>query len=191
MTMEKAILDARRDAVAALENEIAKAKEREEAQIAADRSVLEKESHLLSLRRWEIHREAAHVRAERLGIDAAKARTVAEAEAFERARDLAEREVRQTVDIHDKVVRERQQAEAFNLEAKKVMAEIEEARARVKVESEEVRHHELHHDFSQTLSDNHSNLIQLLIRLAFTICDIIHNFYHMTSSKINAPPSIA
>ncbi|KAI8843006.1 hypothetical protein BC829DRAFT_483069 [Chytridium lagenaria] len=131
IAMEKATLNARRDAVASLESEVMKVKEREENQIHA-------EFHALALKRMEVHREAALLRAERLAVDAVKARTEAEVEAFETTRSTTEREVRQTVSIHDSVVHERQKAETFHLSTQKLLTDLDLARQKLKTESEEL-----------------------------------------------------
>ncbi|KAJ3113803.1 hypothetical protein HDU96_002894 [Phlyctochytrium bullatum] len=138
LAMDKAVLDARRDAIAALESDLRRAKEREEAQISADRVVLDKEIHLLGLKRDELHREAAQLRAEKLALEALKARSVAEIEAFEKARETAEKEVRHALTIREEIVKERQKAETFNLEAKRIMSELEGSRAEIKRDATEL-----------------------------------------------------
>ncbi|KAJ3131199.1 hypothetical protein HK100_006641 [Physocladia obscura] len=95
LAMEKAILEAKREAVAEIELEMKKMKSREEAQILADRMVLDKEIHEISIKKGNLHREAAHLRAERISLESEKQNLAAELEAFENGWKTAENRFKQ------------------------------------------------------------------------------------------------
>ncbi|KAI9362971.1 hypothetical protein DFJ73DRAFT_544384 [Zopfochytrium polystomum] len=125
MAMERAVLEARRDAVAEVEAEIGRCRLREEAQILADRAVLEQETHVLAIKKADLHHEAARLRAERIALDADKSKLSTEVAAFELGWEQAEKGMRSVKDIHEAAVQEKMAAQAMQLEAKRIMLRCE------------------------------------------------------------------
>ncbi|KAJ3328063.1 hypothetical protein HDU76_010641 [Blyttiomyces sp. JEL0837] len=125
LAMEKAMLEARRDAVAEIEVEVGRYRGREEAQITADRTVLEKEAHSIAIKKADLHREAAALRAEWIMLEAEKAKIASELDAFQKGWEQAEHGMTEARALHESAVQERKKAEAIHLEGKKLMATLQ------------------------------------------------------------------
>ncbi|ORY46859.1 hypothetical protein BCR33DRAFT_715278, partial [Rhizoclosmatium globosum] len=124
LAMEKAIIEAKREAVVEVEMEMERLKGREEAQIHADRLMLEKEAHTLAIKRADLHREAAELRTERLALETEKQKLEAEKEAFEKGW-----KVRKPVAAANankfRTADERQKAETLDAEVRKTLQVIQ------------------------------------------------------------------
>ncbi|KAJ3196088.1 hypothetical protein HK101_010109 [Irineochytrium annulatum] len=138
LAMEKALLEVRRDAVSGLEEEANRMREREEAQTIADRTVLTQETHTVSIHKTELYRELAKAKAERLALEAARAKLVAERDAFDKMREAIEREVREVGGMHELTVKERERADAIFAETKRAVAEYNETKDSLKKEREDI-----------------------------------------------------
>ncbi|KAJ3295441.1 hypothetical protein HDU79_009130 [Rhizoclosmatium sp. JEL0117] len=125
LAMEKAIIEAKREAVVEVEMEMERLKGREEAQIHADRLMLEKEAHTLAIKRADLHREAAELRTERLALETEKQKLEAEKEAFEKGWKVAETRVKMANDVHHSAADERLKAETLDAEVRKTLQVIQ------------------------------------------------------------------
>ncbi|TPX40362.1 hypothetical protein CcCBS67573_g10627 [Chytriomyces confervae] len=129
LAMEKALLEAKREDVAEVEMETQRLKGIEQAQLIADRQMIDNEIHSIALKRTELHRDAAALRADKIAFENEKQKLGAEIEAFERGWKTAENSVK-----HAQVVKktagsnERQKAESLDSEVRKTLASIQNER---------------------------------------------------------------
>ncbi|KAJ3082636.1 hypothetical protein HK102_001545, partial [Quaeritorhiza haematococci] len=128
LAMEKAVLHAKRKAVEDLEADVGHFKSREEAQINSDRLILEKDLHSLQLRKSELHKEVAVLRAEKMRFESLRSEMEAERKEFESVRGEVERRVKDVFDVHSHAVKQRQLAQQFKEEAERICSTLEEKR---------------------------------------------------------------
>ncbi|KAJ3022641.1 UNVERIFIED_CONTAM: hypothetical protein HDU68_009015 [Siphonaria sp. JEL0065] len=128
LAMEKAILDAKRDAVVEIELEMGRLKGREEAQIHAERMMLDKEAHSLAIKKSDLHRETAELRAEKIAFEAEKQKLVSEKEAFEKGWLAAENRVKQAKEVQSSAAEERQRAAELDAEVRNALHAMEAQR---------------------------------------------------------------
>ncbi|KAJ1564096.1 hypothetical protein HK405_015857, partial [Cladochytrium tenue] len=132
LAMEGAELEARRGAIAEVEAETARLRQRDEAQTIADRSVLENDLHALAARRAELERESAGQRAARLALDADRARLAAEDAELRQAWDRARAGLREAAALHHDAAQDRRAAEAIHAKAMAQMALFDGERADIR-----------------------------------------------------------
>ncbi|TPX42688.1 hypothetical protein CcCBS67573_g10496 [Chytriomyces confervae] len=128
LAMEKALLEAKREAVAEVEMETQRLKGIEQAQLIADRQMIDKEIHSIALKRTELHREAAALRADKIAFENEKQKLTAEIEAFERGWKTAENSVKHAQVVKKTAEEERQKAESLDSEVRKTLASIQNER---------------------------------------------------------------
>ncbi|KAJ3245517.1 hypothetical protein HDU78_009126 [Chytriomyces hyalinus] len=128
LAMEKALLEAKREAVVEVEMETQRLKGIEQAQLIADRQMIDKEIHSIALKRTELHREAAALRADKIAFENEKQKLAAEIEAFERGWKTAENSVKHAQVVKKTAEEERQKAESLDSEVRKTLASIQNER---------------------------------------------------------------
>ncbi|KAJ3413894.1 hypothetical protein HDV05_007336 [Chytridiales sp. JEL 0842] len=135
IAMERALLEAKKEAVAEMEVELERLKEREALTMARflflDRTVYESEAHALSYKVADLHREAATLRADRLALEAAKVKLVAETDAFQKAWEKAEKQHKECSLLKETAEQERLAAEKIYNEARSIIAGLENEKQEV------------------------------------------------------------
>ncbi|KAI8611518.1 hypothetical protein BC830DRAFT_650511 [Chytriomyces sp. MP71] len=159
LAMEKAILEAKREAVAEMELESQRSKSVENAQMLAggkfvpntavltrykDRQQLDKELHALAIKKSDLHRETAALRAEKLAFASEKQRLAAEMEAFEKGWKTAESSVQKAKDVQHIAVEERQRAENLDAEVRKTLSCIQVEKIQVEQSRKALESERLH-----------------------------------------------
>ncbi|KAJ3201704.1 hypothetical protein HDU82_007913 [Entophlyctis luteolus] len=144
LAMEKAIIDAKRGAAAEIEIEISKKKQQTEAKLEADRRVLEKEFHELSLQKAELFREAAALRSERFTLDAEKSKLSAELQVFEKGWQSVEEKAKTAKKVQasagESLDQKEQKMENLEKEVKEALAKIQDEQRNL----ESARKHAIH-----------------------------------------------
>ncbi|KAJ3402624.1 hypothetical protein HDU80_004924 [Chytriomyces hyalinus] len=162
LAMEKALLEAKREAVAEVEMETQRLKGIEQAQLIADRQMIDKEIHSIALKRTELHREAAALRADKIAFENEKQKLTAEIEAFERGWKTAENSVKHAQVVKKTAEEERQKAESLDSEVRKTLASIQNERLQLEDSKRAVSRHNLLRmpcfTLKVTLSSHSSNL---------------------------------
>ncbi|KAI8829835.1 hypothetical protein BJ741DRAFT_712516 [Chytriomyces cf. hyalinus JEL632] len=128
LAMEKALLEAKREAVAEVEMEVQRLKGIEQAQLIADRQMIDKDIHSIALKRTELHREAAALRADKIAFENEKQKLAAEIEAFERGWKTAENSVKHAQVVKKTAEEECQKAQSLDSEVRKTLASIQNER---------------------------------------------------------------
>ncbi len=99
--MEKSLLQAQRQAIMEIENEVSIQKSKEDAQIQVDKIVTSRDLNDLKLKQAEYHREVAILRTEQLKFEEIRAKFEAELDIFNHEKLNYERQIRDAMKLHE------------------------------------------------------------------------------------------
>lgn len=99
--MEKSLLQAQRQAILEIENEVTIQKSKEDAQMQVEKIITSRELNDLKLKQAEYHREVALLRAEQLKLEEIRAKYQAEFDIFNHEKSNYERKIREAMKLHE------------------------------------------------------------------------------------------
>ncbi|KAI9202145.1 uncharacterized protein BJ171DRAFT_186245 [Polychytrium aggregatum] len=145
IALERAELEAQRTSMGNIEIDLRHLKEREEAQLKADRIILDRELRALRVKQDEYHRESALIRAGHSSLDMLKSRLETEHNVFEAQRKEFEAKIQDAIKMHAEAMNAKQAAQSVLRQAQMSTTALEEERNRLAQQKHDIEEEKKKH----------------------------------------------